>query len=332
MSRRRGPRARLLTSFASSPLATSEYFAGPFGRAPPPLPGRPSRPRAPPSSPRASLAINAPSYLLTLHHLPTSHSAWTAARDLSSLSTREIETYVSSPAKKSGDLLTAYKIARDPTEWQRQRDEAQAEYDELQAAALYEQQQGEDQLESAEEGEESGAKKGKKRKSESGKGVVEDKKSKKAKLAQLAKSRVSLVSGGAGVWELVGGDGQTRIELTRRGVLFRLVRELPRRVVIRMRSPSAPSRSPSLSMVRWTPPPAFRSWRRAGELTPLYATLDNDDPGLKQVKDWRHKLQKVFIGKTPPSSQVGFLVRLGRSLGPFLHAGRRHAGCRRVSG
>lgn len=121
---------------------------------------------------------------LTLHL--TLISAWTASRDLSSLTTREIEAYVSSPAKKSGDLLTAYKIARDPTEWQRQRDEAQAEYDNLQAQAA----QYVDELQSGDE-EESGAKKSKKRKSESGKSATADKKSKKAKVDPLTKSRVS---------------------------------------------------------------------------------------------------------------------------------------------
>lgn len=116
----------------------------------------------------------------------TSNSAWTASRDLSSLTTREIEAYVSSPAKKSGDLLQAYKIARDPTEWQRQRDEAQAEYEELQARAM--EFDTEDQLASA--GEER-ASVGKKRKSEGGKSVASEGKKKKAKVEQAGKTKVS---------------------------------------------------------------------------------------------------------------------------------------------
>jgi hypothetical protein len=48
--------------------------------------------------------------------------------------------------------------------------------------------------------------------------------------------------------------------------------------------------------------------RQRGKLT-RFAFLflggaDFDHPGLKQVKDWRHKLQKVFLGKTPPAAEV----------------------------
>lgn len=47
---------------------------------------------------------------------------------------------------------------------------------------------------------------------------------------------------------------------------------------------------------------------RNDQLTLACSSLDSEDPGLKQVKDWRHKLQKVFLGKTPPSAEVSFLV------------------------
>lgn len=159
---------------------------------------------------------------------------------MSSLTTREIEAYVSSPAKKSGDLLTAYKIARDPTEWQRQRDEAQAEYETLQAAAM----EYVDELHSGDE-DDAGAKKSKKRKSESGKAAPADKKSKKAKLEQMAKSRVSPKT----ATDRSGSrQRRNRLPMSFHAVISLRV-ELPGVKDMVKRSLSASSRSPSLLMV-----------------------------------------------------------------------------------
>ena len=36
----------------------------------------------------------------------------------------------------------------------------------------------------------------------------------------------------------------------------------------------------------------------------LLCLFTGEDEGLTQVKDWRHKLQKVFLGKTPPVAEV----------------------------
>lgn len=133
-------------------------------------------------------------------------SAWTISRDISALSAREIEAYVASPHKKSGDLLEGYRIAADPTEWQREKDEEQSRWEEAQEllAAV----DTEDQLASG--GEEAAGKekpgKKRKRKSEAGPAVggaekkesSEEKKAKKPKVEKpekLAKSRVSYFSG-----------------------------------------------------------------------------------------------------------------------------------------
>ncbi|ORY55732.1 hypothetical protein BCR35DRAFT_335555 [Leucosporidium creatinivorum] len=190
---------------------------------------------APPNVKRDKPTKTKTTYLVRF--FPTGDYAWTASRDLSSLTTREIEAYVSSPAKKSGDLLQAYKIARDPTEWQRQRDEAQAEYEELQARAM--EFDTEDQLASAGE-EERKSVGGKKRKSESGKSVASEGKKKKAKVEQGGKSKAAGASGKK--------SGYSDDE--------------PERPVKKSKPVD-----------------------------------DNEDPGLKQVRDWRHKLQKAFISK-----------------------------------
>ena len=54
-------------------------------------------------------------------------SAWVVSKDLSLLQKHEIEAYINEPHKKSGDLLSGYKVALDPTEWETKMAEEQAE-------------------------------------------------------------------------------------------------------------------------------------------------------------------------------------------------------------
>ncbi|SCV69712.1 BQ2448_1106 [Microbotryum intermedium] len=169
---------------------------------------------------------------------PTGDYAWTAPRDLSSLTPDEIDTYVSSSSKKKGDLLEGYKIAKDPSAWLKARE------DEANAAAAYD---DEDMLAS---GDEASGSKGKaatkKRKAVvAKKDPVEDKKAKKAKLEKLAKTR-------------------------------------------------APPKATEKDEAEATSPP------KKSKPTPAPAPVEVDDPGLKQVRDWRHKLQKVFLSTKGP--------------------------------
>lgn len=117
------------------------------------------------------------------------HSSWTKARDISTLSPREITAYVGNPGKKNGDLLKGYKVAEDPKSWIADREENdQLRADEAARAAEHD---TEDQLAS---GDEANGDKSKKRKRKSDAGAAkkepEDKKAKKAKLEKLAKNRV----------------------------------------------------------------------------------------------------------------------------------------------
>lgn len=41
-------------------------------------------------------------------------------------------------------------------------------------------------------------------------------------------------------------------------------------------------------------------------LTGIVFLALEEDPGLKQVKDWRHKLQRAFLGKDGPLISVSF--------------------------
>ncbi|BGP49222.1 hypothetical protein JCM10450v2_005105 [Rhodotorula kratochvilovae] len=143
--------------------------------------------------------------------------AWLPSRDLSVLTPREIDSYVSSGNKKKGDLLSAYTVAGDPSEWRRERADRQAEYD-----ALMEQQAlaGDDEDQLASEGE---GKKG------------EGKKRKRAP------------AGAAN-----GADKKSKAKAGKKD--------------------------------------------DAGPAPKKAKTANADDPG-ETVKSWRHKLQKVFLGK-----------------------------------
>ncbi|GAA5820668.1 hypothetical protein JCM3770_004958 [Rhodotorula araucariae] len=104
---------------------------------------------------------------------PVGDFAWLPSRDLSALTPREIESYVSSGNKKKGDLLTAYQIASDPADWRRERADRQAEYQAaMEQAALA----GDDEDQLASDGE--GKPEGKKRKRAAGGANGADKKSK----------------------------------------------------------------------------------------------------------------------------------------------------------
>jgi hypothetical protein len=46
------------------------------------------------------------------------------SKDISKLKQHEIEAYINEPHKKSGDLLTGYRIALDPSKWEKERENA----------------------------------------------------------------------------------------------------------------------------------------------------------------------------------------------------------------
>jgi hypothetical protein len=51
-------------------------------------------------------------------------SAWLVPKDISKLQTHEIEAYISEPYKRSGDLLTGYRVALDPKKWEEEHKES----------------------------------------------------------------------------------------------------------------------------------------------------------------------------------------------------------------
>lgn len=68
-------------------------------------------------------------------------SSWLPSRDIAPLTPREIEAFLSDSKKKKGDLFEAYSVAKDPVEWNRQRADAQAEWEEMQAQLANEEDQ-----------------------------------------------------------------------------------------------------------------------------------------------------------------------------------------------
>ncbi|TFY65264.1 hypothetical protein EVJ58_g2092 [Rhodofomes roseus] len=53
---------------------------------------------------------------------PAGDYGWIVPRDISKLQPHEIQAYINEPYKKSADLLQGYRIALDPTEWEKERE------------------------------------------------------------------------------------------------------------------------------------------------------------------------------------------------------------------
>ncbi|GAA5948504.1 hypothetical protein JCM10213_003885 [Rhodosporidiobolus nylandii] len=159
---------------------------------------------------------------------PTGDYSWTVSRDLSLLTPKEIDTYLSSTNKKKGDLLEGYRIAQDPQAWNQEKADALAEYESLMEQA------GEDEDQLA-ESEEEGGKAGKKRK-RAAEPKKDEKKGKKAKTEKAAGKKAA------------GKKDDDEAPASKKN------------------------------------------------------KTNSADPGAENVKSWRHKLQKVFLGKTAPAA------------------------------
>jgi hypothetical protein len=188
---------------------------------------------------------------------PAGDYAWLPPKELSKLSVSQIKSYIDEPSKKSGELLSGYKIRLDPSKWEEER---MANLQE----ALDEDDEEEDQVADDDEEEEANAsssKAGKKRKRTSDVGIK--KASSKKKEAPVskgskrgknnAKSKATVES------EDDGEEGASK---------------------------KPPTKKP-------------RKEREEEEIDPALA----EDPEAQKVREWRHKLQKTFLGKTPAKNE-----------------------------
>ncbi|WFD00808.1 hypothetical protein MYAM1_003560 [Malassezia yamatoensis] len=81
-----------------------------------------------PAAVRAEKPANKNANLYTIRFFPTADYHWAAPRDLSHLSTEDIEKYLAS-SKKTNDLQKAYKLARDPHSWNADQTQAVRDHD-----------------------------------------------------------------------------------------------------------------------------------------------------------------------------------------------------------
>ncbi|SJL10771.1 uncharacterized protein ARMOST_14165 [Armillaria ostoyae] len=72
-------------------------------------------PRRPTSGQKANFRL--------VRFFPAGDFSWLAPKDISKLQQHEIEAYINEPLKKSDDLLTSYKFALDPLEWDKHKAE-----------------------------------------------------------------------------------------------------------------------------------------------------------------------------------------------------------------
>ncbi|RDB16277.1 PWWP domain-containing protein2 [Hypsizygus marmoreus] len=205
---------------------------------------------------------------------PAGDYAWLVAKDISKLQQYEIESYINEPHKKSGDLLAGYRVALDPTTWEEERanlsqeayqaeEEANAEVDELQS----------DDADSTKK-----QAKSKKRKRDSD--VAPPAKTRKAVKPKKEPSEAPKKKGPA-KGKKNGGKSKTLVESEDEGEAEAEAED----------EDAGPSKKAS-------PPPAKRA-KREKEDEGDDAKLQ-DDPEALKVREWRHRLQKAFLGKTVP--------------------------------
>jgi hypothetical protein len=207
-------------------------------------------------------------------------------KDISKLQTHEIEAYISEPYRRSGDLLTGYRVALDPKKWEEER-----------AAALAEGVEDEpeiDELDSENEGSEDRKHtKSKKRKRDSDAG-----------LANKTKGRPRAKKGSA---EPAGKKKASNSKSKKGGMRSKAMVESED-------DDAGPSKKSS-------PPPAKKArlekddeelegisvlWAQAAYPNSISRSAQMlKDPEAIKVREWRHKLQKSFLSnKSIPKEEV----------------------------
>jgi len=204
---------------------------------------------------------------------PAGDYSWLVPKDLSLLQKHEIEAYINEPHKKSGDLLAGYKIALNPAEWEKQMT---AQQEAMQEAEM---EEDIDQLDDGEgeEEEEGRKKKSKKRKRES---EVKPRKRKESEKKGSAKpdSKEKKAPGRKRSGKKNGIRSKEAIESEDENV-------------------EADDEEAAESSKR-AAPPAKKQKKEMVRDDGEFGHLAND-PDAVRVKEWRHKLQRAFLGKTP---------------------------------
>lgn len=234
----------------------------------PPWPARIVDPDIVPSSVSQERPVKK-AHFYCVQFFPAGDFAWLMAKDISKLQTHEIQSYINEPYKKSGDLLTGYRIALNPTKWEEERQhlisEQGPEDDGTQSQI--------DELDS--DGGTTKRSKPKKRKRESDNGLTgktrKPAKSKDASEANRKKSGYGRKNGPKSK-AMVESEDEAGGELDEEGVGVGK---------------------------KESPPVTKKARREKVEEDGDDATLARDPEAVK-VREWRHRLQKAFLGKNVP--------------------------------
>ncbi|TDL24291.1 Tudor/PWWP/MBT [Rickenella mellea] len=214
---------------------------------------------------------------------PAGDYSWVLTKDLSRLRKHEIESYIAEPHKKSGDLLSGYRIALDPEKWEKELEERQVDAQEEQADAEVDELAEEDDDADADE---EAPVKTKKRKRESEAGAKSKPKAKKDK-EKSSEPAGRKRKGSTAEKAEKGGKGR------KNGTKSKAV------VESEDEGDRAGGDNAGPSKVSPTPAKKVKRDKDGEEADP---ELDNDPEALK-VKEWRHKLQRGFLTKSPPKEE-----------------------------
>ncbi|KAJ3876449.1 hypothetical protein F5051DRAFT_461571 [Lentinula edodes] len=229
----------------------------------PPWPGRVVEPASIPSDVVKERPPSKKGVVYCVQFFPTGDFSWLNPKDISKLKPNEVESYIAdhTEGKRSGDLLQGYKIARDPTEWaQDLAEKAAAKAEEEEARGDIDE---EDEL--VDDGERPAG--SKKRKAPNASASTATKKRKRnSEPGTTTKKGAGKGRKSKAAIESEDEEGAQEAQAA---------------------SKSAPTASP---------PPLKRTKTTTSgkEENPDDAELSKD-PEATKVREWRHKLQKVFL-------------------------------------
>ncbi|KAL6299746.1 hypothetical protein BKA93DRAFT_741746 [Sparassis latifolia] len=210
---------------------------------------------------------------------PAGDYAWMVPKDISKLQPHEIQAYINEPYKRSGDLLQGYRIALDPTKWEEEREALRAEAAEAEANAEVDQLDASEEDEDMDEGEPRKKSRKRKRDSEPAPAKTSRAKSKpKKESAEPAPKK-----------KAAGGKGR------RNGVKSKAMVESEDEGAEPEEEDAGPSKQTS-------PPPAKKA-KRENQGEEEGESAQSNDPEAMKVREWRHKLQKAFLGKVVPKEE-----------------------------
>ncbi|KAI3599218.1 hypothetical protein WG66_013408 [Moniliophthora roreri] len=251
----------------------------------PPWPGQVVEPDTAPPSVLRERPSNKKTTFYCVQFFPTGDYAWLPPKDISRLQKHEIEAYINEPYKKSGDLLTGYRIAMDPTKWEETR---AAEMADAAADDDEEEETGAGEVDELASGDEDGSK-GKKRKKSaaSASGAV-----KKRKREDSASASVG-PKGGKKKGESASAAGSKKAPKGGK----KSASSKNKAMVESEDEVGADGADAAGTSKKAGSPPAKKAKKGEGEES-------SNDPEANKVREWRHRLQKTFLSNKGPPKET----------------------------